>query len=199
MCGHFALDPVNYDSHDQLGMDGGTLSFRTASRIRPTESISLLLSGPSGLTVEQRRWGVDTPQASRPVINARLETLAERPLFRPALGHRQCLIPATAWFEWRVEGRDKVGYRFSPGAGSFWHFAGLWWPPSEAQPQGGAVIVTCAAVSEVTAYHHRMPLCLSGASARAWLDGEMAVPTASWQGKVQPMDPHRPVQTTLFD
>ncbi len=198
MCGHFALDPIAYDSHEQLGMDGGTLTFRTAARIRPTEPISILTLSCQALKAETRRWGIDTARSSRPVINARLETLAERPLFRPALGHRHCLIPATAWYEWRREGRDKVGYRFAPVQGGFWHFAGLWWPPSEALPEGAAVIVTTAATGPINDYHHRMPLCLGGEPARAWLAGNRVEPDAVWPGHILPMDRHRPVQPRLF-
>ncbi|MBY5921810.1 SOS response-associated peptidase [Ferrimonas balearica] len=198
MCGHFALDPIAYDSHEQLGMDGETLALRTASRIRPTESISILTADHNRLSVATRRWGINTPQSSRPVINARLESLAERPLFRPALGHRQCLIPATAWYEWRKEGRDKVGYRFAPEQSGFWHFAGLWWPPSDSLPEGAAVIVTAEATGAITEYHHRMPLCLSGQNARAWLEGKAGHPEPMWAGHICPMDRHRPVQPRLF-
>ncbi|ADN77141.1 protein of unknown function DUF159 [Ferrimonas balearica DSM 9799] len=198
MCGHFALDPVDYDSHDPLGMDGGTLALRTAPHLRPTDPISLLRAEGPRLHSQIVRWGRDVPQAARPVINARLETLSQRPLFRPQLGRFHCLIPATAWFEWRHEGSDKVGYRFAPQQGRLWHFAGLYWPPSERLPQGGAVIVTRAAEGAVSDYHHRMPHCLDPASARAWLAGEWVTTASSWRGRITPIDPHRPVQPRLF-
>ncbi|MBY5992630.1 SOS response-associated peptidase [Ferrimonas balearica] len=196
MCGHFALDAVNYDTREQLGADYGSYKLAASPHIRPTDSISLLRAAEGALEVVALPWGLKTDFSPRPVINARVETLSERPLFKPALGVRQAVVPASAWFEWRREGSDKVGYRFD--GERLLHFAALWWPASERHPRGAVVLVTTAATPPLEAYHHRMPLCLGRDQVLPWLAGQ--APEAPFEPtlSIGPKDPHRPVQPDLF-
>ncbi|MDA7981188.1 MAG: SOS response-associated peptidase [Alphaproteobacteria bacterium] len=127
---------------------------------------------------ENFRWGLRPSWAtekSRGQINARLETLAERPFFRDALRRRRCLVPASAFFEWESAGADTRGaktkkkkWRISPADEPLFLFAALW----EPSPDGaGLAIVTCAAAGSLARIHHRSPLILSRKSARDWLGG----------------------------
>ncbi len=149
-------------------MDGGTFELVPQEEIRPSQLVSALLELDGQLSLRRFQWGLPHPGLPRPVINARSETLAEKPMFRQALAHRRCLVPASGWFEWRKEGSGKQAYRFSASR-SLFSFAGLWWPPAESLPNGAVVLVTQAATPALTDYHHRMPVALIGAPARAWL------------------------------
>lgn len=177
MCGRFFQACDGYDTREQLGMDGGTLELEPQREVRPTQLVSAVLELDGQLSLRQLQWGLPHPGLSRPVINARSETLADKPMFCQALAHRRCLVPASGWFEWRKEGSGKQAYRFSAPVSvprPLFSFAGLWWPPAESLPNGALVLITQAATPCLSQYHHRMPVALLGPSARAWLQrGEL--------------------------
>lgn len=121
-------------------------------------------------------WGLipswsPTPLPSRPHHNARIETLAEKPTFRPAFLQRRCLVPASGFYEWQTVGRAKFPWLFRPpDASPFW-LAALWEP---APPSAKSTLPTCTLVTTpadecMTPFHHRMPLLLSLETALLWL------------------------------
>jgi putative SOS response-associated peptidase YedK len=128
------------------------------SEFRPTDQI--LVIGPGG--VEVRRWGLPVPWESRPLINARAESLTSRPTFRPLLG-RRVLVPVTAWWEWRLDGSRRIRTRLSLDRAGPFALAGL-------EDGGHAVIITCAAAHDLAAVHDRMPAVLPPEAEAAWLD-----------------------------
>ncbi|TKB49327.1 SOS response-associated peptidase [Ferrimonas sediminicola] len=174
MCGRFFQVCEGFESWEQLGMDGGRLALEPADEIRPSQLVSAVLEFDGKLCLRRMQWGLPHSGLSRPVINARSETLADKPMFRQALAHRRCLIPASGWFEWRREGAHKRPYRFEAPSPLF-SFAGLWWPPAQSLPNGAVVLVTRGATPSLSKYHHRMPVALLGAGARNWLQrGEIS-------------------------
>ncbi|SHI09905.1 SOS response-associated peptidase [Ferrimonas marina] len=196
MCGQFALNPVDYDTRTQVGVDQGSFKLSGSPRIYPTDTIAVIHQQQGRIQCSGLRWGLDTEFLSRPVINARSETVAEKPLFRTALAGFRCLLPMSAWFEWRKEGVSKVGYRFEPQA--LMNVAGIAWPPSSERPQGAVVMLTTAAEGSVSHYHHRMPLILPAQQAQAWLQAP-DVPAASLPDlTISPMDKNQPYQANLF-
>ncbi len=85
--------------------------------IRPTDRASILRAGSSDLEVAELRWGLipswaQDPKIGLQCINARSETVAEKPAFRDSFLHRRCLIPADSFFEWETRGRRKIPWRF---------------------------------------------------------------------------------------
>ncbi len=124
------------------------------------------------------RWGLIPSWAKEPgignrTINARAETIAEKPAFRAAFRRRRCLIPADGFYEWKTERGRKQPYRIALEGGAPFAFAGLWerWEGSGA---AGAVesctIVTTEANARLKAIHHRMPVILAPGAYEAWLD-----------------------------
>lgn len=109
------------------------------------------------------RWGILPSWAKKDLINARAETLAEKPSFRAALSGRRCLVPADGFYEWRSPKGSKAPVRFALEDGGPFAFAGLW----EAQ---GFAIVTVQANAVVRAVHGRMPAILRPEDEAAWLD-----------------------------
>jgi putative SOS response-associated peptidase YedK len=142
----------------------------------PTNSVHVIRSGPEGRRLDALRWGF-IPQwykaenAGPLLINARAETLAEKPAFRAACRERRCLIVATGFYEWTrtTEGQRLPWYiqrrDLAPIA-----FAGVWqdWGSEEAR-QGTCAIVTTAANKSLSAIHHRMPLILEPEDWPLWL------------------------------
>jgi putative SOS response-associated peptidase YedK len=125
------------------------------------------------------RWGLvphftnrlDPP--SRP-INARAETLATSGMFRGALAHRRCLVPATAFYEWKKVPDGKQPYAIARTDGAPLAFAGLW--ESWVDPAGDLLctfaIVTTAANADMAQLHNRMPVVLERAAWPVWLGEE---------------------------
>jgi putative SOS response-associated peptidase YedK len=106
--------------------------------------------------------------ASTLLINARSETMSEKPAFRDTVKHRRCLVPADGFYEWEVSGCARLPHYFQLRDQRAFFFAGLWQPDTDGAPYG-FVIVTTAPNALVARIHHRMPLILTASAARTWL------------------------------
>lgn len=143
--------------------------------IAPGTDILALRAGekPRTARVFETRWGFRPALAAGEeaplLVNARAETLAQKPTFREAFRHRRCLVPATGFYEWEKHGRARLPWLFRRAGGEPFAFAALWEPNAEGEP--AAVIVTTEPNALMAPIHHRMPALLTSAEAcRAWLD-----------------------------
>lgn len=126
------------------------------------------------------RWGLvpfwaKDPSIGNRMINARAETVAEKPSFRNAYKNRRCLILADGFYEWRKEGDGKTPYFISLTDGSPFAFAGLWenWNSKESDESlQTTAIITTAASDFMAQLHQRMPVVLRPGQAGRWLDGD---------------------------
>jgi putative SOS response-associated peptidase YedK len=130
---------------------------------------------------EMLRWGLvpswaGSPDTGLKMINARLETVTERPAYRRAFERYRCLIVADGFYEWRAGGSGSRGPKrpfhiVRTDAGLF-AFAGLWsiWHGPDGGTLRTCTILTRAANSTVAPLHDRMPVILDGADESAWLD-----------------------------
>ncbi|MCF3629463.1 SOS response-associated peptidase family protein [Thalassospiraceae bacterium LMO-SO8] len=134
--------------------------------MRPTDQ-ALIIDGAGPRLM---RWGLAVSWGKKPMINARAETLAEKATFRPLL-ERRCLVPMTAYLEWRIaDDGSKRKNRIAPAAGPA-AFAGL--------TDGDAfTIVTCAPAPAIAHIHNRMPVILDAQGAAAWTDDTQSFATA---------------------
>jgi putative SOS response-associated peptidase YedK len=109
------------------------------------------------------------------MINARSETVAEKPSFRNAYRKRRCLILADGFYEWRKEADAKTPYFISLASGSPFAFAGLWesWSSKDNdETLQSTAIITAAASGFMEQLHHRMPVVIAPELAGRWLDGD---------------------------
>jgi putative SOS response-associated peptidase YedK len=166
--------------------------FEPRYNIAPTQEILTVRTEPGdkrriGVTM---RWGLvpswsKQPMTGPPMINARAETLAEKPSFRNALGSRRCLIPADGFYEWKKSlgngrGKKQPHYIHRPDGRPF-AFAGLWecWVDSSRSLSiESCTIVTTAANLALCDLHDRMPVILSPADYALWLDPDVREPAA---------------------
>lgn len=134
-----------------------------ATELYPTNH-ALVIDGSGGAGAEGRllAWGLRVDWSPKPLINARAETLAGKRTFRPLLEHR-CLVPATAYFEWRKDGPAKLKNRIAPTEGGAFAFAGL----TDGER---FTIVTCAPTTAIAHIHNRMPVILDPAGEGPWID-----------------------------
>lgn len=147
-------------------------------------------------------WAKDASVGNR-MLNARVESLADKPAFKKAAAGRRCLVPADGWYEWakRLDGPTKQPYFITPEDGSLLAFAGLWevWGRGDDRLYT-CTIVTAPAVGALTEIHERMPLVLPPDRWAAWLDparediAELSSPTPPETVAALEL---RPVSTTV--
>jgi putative SOS response-associated peptidase YedK len=140
------------------------------------------------------RWGL-TPSWAKDKkiaqINARADTVAEKPMFRSAFKKRRCLILADGYYEWKTIGKQKQPYFFRLKAEEPFTFAGLWetWS-GEGKPLETCTILTTDANDLTKAFHNRMPVILTGDEALAWIDPDID-DTEMLKSLLQPLPPDR--------
>jgi putative SOS response-associated peptidase YedK len=158
-------------------------NFPPRFNIAPTQPIPLVTARPDGRHFMLARWGflpgfVKDVKKFPLLINARAETLAEKPSFRAALRRRRGLVPADAWYEWRANlSGPKTPFLLRRAGGGLLAFAALW--ETYLDPSGGeidtACIITASANGATAAIHDRMPAILEPADFEAWLNPDETV------------------------
>jgi putative SOS response-associated peptidase YedK len=162
--------------------------------VAPTQLVPIVRTKPGReLTIVRRadgsaerelasvRWGLIPAWAKDPgignrMINARAESVAEKPAFRAAFRSRRCVVPASGFYEWKREGRGpKRPYLIRRRDGEPIGFAGLWesWhDPTTGEAVESCTIITCAPNGPLAELHDRMPVILDPADYDRWLDPE---------------------------
>ena len=148
--------------------------------IAPTQDIVAIRNDGTENRAEFMRWGLvpswaKDPKIGNRMINARAETLAERPSFRVAYRRRRCLIVADSFYEWKREGRNRTPVRIMLESGGLFSFAGLWeaWKRPDDSWMLSCAIITTQANELVGAIHDRMPVILDPEDESAWLDPDL--------------------------
>lgn len=177
MCGRFTLATEKHEIAEQFSLfDVPELEPRY--NIAPTQLVvaaRIISEGPTR-EITHLRWGLipswaDDPKIGSRLINARAETVAEKPAFRAAYRKRRCLVLADGFFEWQKTGSKKQPYYFRLHDGVPFAFAGLWeyWEREESRIES-CTILTTAANDLLRSVHDRMPVILHPADYEQWLD-----------------------------
>ena len=177
MCGRFTLRTSNRALVEQFLLPASA-EFSPRYNIAPTQAVAAIRIPSADLPRElvMMHWGLIPSWASDPsignrMINARAETLAEKPSFRGALAKRRCLILADGFYEWKKEGKQKQPYLIGMPDGRPFAFAGLWdcWK-RQGEPLQSCTIITTQANGETRPLHDRMPVILEPQDYDRWLD-----------------------------
>lgn len=177
MCGRFTLYAKGEILAGEFGVSGVPPE-PPRYNIAPSRPVlTVRADAAGGREAALLRWGLvpswsRDPAVGSRLINARTETVREKPSFRNAFRRRRCLIPASGFYEWLQEGRRKQPYYVRMRDGRVFAFAGLWerW---EA-PEGGSIetctILTTGANAVLAPIHDRMPVILARPDYGTWLD-----------------------------
>jgi putative SOS response-associated peptidase YedK len=180
MCGRFAFYSP---AEAAAALFGVTAAPPLAPRynIAPTQNIAAIRNTDDGAReLTQLRWGLvpfwaKDPSIGNRMINARAETVAEKPAFRAAFRRRRCLVLADGFYEWRKDNAGKTPYLISLASGMPFAFAGLWehWQSNATGDSiETATLITTAANDFMATLHHRMPIVLEPPAADRWLAGD---------------------------
>jgi HAD superfamily hydrolase (TIGR01450 family) len=158
---------------------GETVEIRRRFNVAPGDDVLAVTTDREGAPRgELLRWGLVPSWAEEPggrlkMINARVETVTERPAFRRPFGRFRCLIIADGFYEWQLpkDAAGKRAFHITTSVGGPFAFAGLWsiWRSERAQIRSCAILTT-AANSAVAPLHDRMPVILESGAEAAWLD-----------------------------
>jgi putative SOS response-associated peptidase YedK len=193
MCGRFSLNAAEAELRRLFGYDGPPLNLAPRYNIAPTQTTPVIAIGrEGGRALVVMRWGLVPSWAKdlkigAKLINARADTVAQKPSFRAAFAKRRCLVPADGFYEWQAaEGGRKQPYRIHRPDGAPFAFAGLW---EQWQGPDGRVlsftIVTTEANARLRPIHARMPVILAAPDYEAWLDP--AAPREAAQALLRPL------------
>jgi putative SOS response-associated peptidase YedK len=183
MCGRFVIEL----SPDLLSKVFGVTAppdFPARYNIAPTQHIPVIRQAQDGTRqLDILRWGLVpswSKELSTGMINARSETVNEKPSFRNAFRHRRCIIPASGFYEWQKVGNRKIPYYVFMKSHEPMPFAGIWeaWKSPEGQSVETCAILTAGANATVAKLHDRMPVILKAESFNTWLDTDMHDPEA---------------------
>lgn len=179
MCGRFALTATTKDIEKLLPGFNADNPFNSRHNIAPTQNIVTALSSEPTI-LQEVRWGL-IPSWSKDIkigskmINARAETLTEKPSFRQLVNRKRCLIFADAFYEWKTipESKKKIPHIIFFKDGIPFTFGGLWeqWKDdSNGTILTTATIITTAANELISTIHDRMPVIIDAESRKDWLD-----------------------------
>lgn len=176
MCGRFALYHEGDEIAERFQLDRAAVELEPRYNIAPTQPVAVVVQTEERL-LDAYRWGLVPSWARDPaignrMINARGETLAEKPAYKAAFRRRRCLIPASGFYEWRKDGKAKIPTFIRCRDGAPLALAGMWeeWRGGDSEPLRTCTIVTTAASDFMRPIHDRMPVILNGDGQRAWLD-----------------------------
>jgi putative SOS response-associated peptidase YedK len=178
MCGRFTLFSEINILQQEFDLSDVLADFQPRYNIAPSQAIAVV-TDPVARRLEMYRWGLIPSWAKDlsigyRLINARAETLSEKPAFRQAFARRRCLILADGFYEWRhpkVKGVHSAPYYFHLTSNKPFTFAGLWetWKDAEGKEIRSSTIITCPANKRVGQLHERMPVILDAPDSWNWL------------------------------
>ena len=178
MCGRITQDMPLTMLFDRYRLSRATPALNVAPRYNgcPTQEFVAVRREGEERTLAKLRWGLVPAWAKdiklgAKMINARSETVHEKPAFRAAFRRRRCVVPVNGWFEWRRENGEKQPYWIRPAGAEVFSLAGLWerWE-KEDEPVETFTVLTTGAAPSLADIHHRQPVIVEDAALDEWLD-----------------------------
>jgi putative SOS response-associated peptidase YedK len=177
MCGRYSFTHPPKETRD-LFQYLEQPNFPPRRNVSPSEPIAIVRMDQGQRHFALVRWGlipswVKEIKPSKPLINARAETVLEKASFRNAMKRRRCLIPASGFYEWKgdIPGKKQAYHIHRPDHGPF-AFAGLWehWQGPDGSELETAAIITTDANRAIADIHNRMPVVIMPEDFNAWLN-----------------------------
>ncbi|PYZ91687.1 hypothetical protein CR194_18850 [Salipaludibacillus keqinensis] len=180
MCGRFTLTTAD-ELEERFGIISAYLpeQIETSFNIAPSQPVLSVIHDGKNKRMGHLRWGLiprwaKDEKIGHKLMNARAETLAEKPSFKKPFQTQRCLIIADGFYEWKKRdgGKGKQPYRIHLKDEKYFAFAGLWekWTPPTGEAVFSCTIITTEANELMNEIHHRMPVIINPKDEVAWLD-----------------------------
>jgi len=175
MCGRYTLRTPVDNLAERFEIDDAPSSIAASYNIAPTQGVATVLVEDGKRKLEMLHWGLipswaDDPSVGNKMINARAESVAEKPSFRKAFRNHRCLVLADGFYEWQKTGNGKQPYYIRMEDDSPFAFAGLWESWQNSRDIRSTTIITTDANDVVSPIHNRMPVILHPEDYELWLD-----------------------------
>lgn len=178
MCGRFFVpEEISGDEFLEAMLEEATarLTAMTGEKqvargeVLPSATVAALARGRNGsVGAYPMRWGFRRHDGKGLIINTRSETALQKPMFRPSMMERRCLIPADRYFEWEKRGKEKTKYAIRPKRSGMIYLAGIY-RFEEDQKLPVLSILTREPAPEIAFIHDRMPVIFTGGNHGEWL------------------------------
>ena len=183
MCGRFTLTSSGQELAENFDL-AEIPELRPRFNVAPTQQVAVIRADHADEPfLAFHRWGLvpfwaKDPAIGNRMINARSETVADKPAFRAALRKRRCIVPASGFYEWGGAGKARHPHLFRMRDRAVFGIAGLWehWSDAEGAEMLSCTLLTTNANESVRPVHLRMPVILSPTDYRTWLDPEHSDP-----------------------
>ena len=176
MCGRYRLDAderelesIIQELNRRTEKQGADVPpVKTAGELRPGDRVPALCRDRRGeIGAFALEWGYRMGDGRR-LINARLETAAQKPIFRDGMEKRRCLLPMSAYYEWEKRGSERIKYRIAPEADGLYCLAGIY---RLEERKAVCTVLTMGAAEQLAFIHDRMPVLVPYDRREAWLLG----------------------------
>ncbi|MDR3540922.1 MAG: SOS response-associated peptidase [Desulfosporosinus sp.] len=171
MCGRFTLIDID-EIRERFKAE--PIDLKPNYNVAPTQEVAVIITNDQ---LAMFRWGLipfwaKDPSIGNKLINARAETIDEKPSFKHSLQRKRCLVVADGFYEWKKEGSTKRPHRITLKSNELFGFAGLWdmWKSPTGDVINSCSIITTTPNDLMVPIHNRMPVILSRDSELVWLD-----------------------------
>jgi len=174
MCGRYTLvDPKAIEKRFNINTPMAT---QPNYNVAPGQMMPVIREEAEGLVIDVMKWGLIPSWAKNKnigykLINARSETVFEKPAWRSAIRTRRCIVPASGFYEWKRDGTaKKQPYYITAKDSSMFYFAGIWetWHDEEGKELHSYSILTTTPNNEMSELHDRMPVILHPNDVDLW-------------------------------
>lgn len=183
MCGRYTyfssedlLKKFNFENKQTFQQ---ALEFKDNYNVTPGSEMPVIIRGAQAHRVEFMIWGLvpswsKDPNMALKLINARSESLLEKPMWKRLVKSKRCVVPARGFYEWKKDDDGKTPYYITPKNREFFNFAGLWdeWHDGNGNEIVTYTIITTSPNEEMKSVHNRMPAILDDLQMEVWLGPE---------------------------
>jgi putative SOS response-associated peptidase YedK len=186
MCGRYVIlteeenieiKEIINEINERFKTENNSKPIYKSGEIFPTDNVPIITGdGTSKKVVNLFKWGFPNfKQTSGVIINARCETLEERPTFKNIFHSKRCLVPASGFYEWKKTEDKKEKYLIRTGNQELFYMAGLYntFKDKNGNPFTGFVIITTEANEKMSEIHNRMPIIFERKDIENWLDNKI--------------------------
>lgn len=179
MCGRFTLYATYADLLEFLEAESAIVEsdYEPHYNIAPTQSVLAVINDGSKNRLGYLKWGLvpewaKDQQMAAKLMNARAETVHEKPSFKDSFRTKRCLIPMNGYYEWTQAYGEKAPVYIQPDNDTLLLAAGIWasWTSPEGKKVYTCSTLTQPASTELESVHHRMPVFVSKQNSKKWLD-----------------------------